>query len=333
MSDKKNGTPFRVIDARGEMDPDESFAVPNDLIDKYARLICVGKNPELWDAVMDLIRQTWRFGLEYGRNESPIYLLIPSVVAADKTLNNTEKLLFAAITGLAKRGGYCYASNIYLANCIGCDKRTIGGPLKNLKDRGLIRVDIERGKHGTHRKIYPKIHIGGYAGKRGGVRKDAQGGYSNSRSHDIKEQSIKEEDKKKDAGIETAPAQKPAGVDNSPKNLRVKDVDPGSPKTPQAEFVENWAGLYENETGRPYKADRKDFIVAAKLIGEFGMGETTLRAKLLFQACKDRAAWFTKGGMADFTIGKLSARFNEIIPGALKTKGQAAYEEALARVV
>lgn len=106
-----------------------------------------------------------------------------------------------------------------------------------------------------------------------------------------------------------------------------KDKDkaklPAKAGTPQAEFVKNWSDLYQSETGKPFKADTKDFILVANLLTRFGEAEVFSRAKILFAACRDRSAWFAKGGMADFTIGKLSSHWNSLIKEVLESGKQA----------
>ena len=90
---------------------------------------------------------------------------------------------------------------------------------------------------------------------------------------------------------------------------------PAKAGTPQAEFVYNWSKLYQSETGKAFKVGGKDFILIAKLLKDFGPTEVYSRARVFFVSCKNKAAWFTKRGMADFTIGKLSSRWNEILEG------------------
>jgi len=91
-----------------------------------------------------------------------------------------------------------------------------------------------------------------------------------------------------------------------------KDI-PANAGSPQAVFIKSWSELYESETGVPFKADRKDFVIIARLIKKFGADEVVSRAKILFAACQSRKLWFTKTGMADFTIGKLSSQWNGLI--------------------
>lgn len=45
---------------------DAHTVVPNDLVDKYLHLF---KRKEQWNAVLDLIKQSYRAGLQIGRSE------------------------------------------------------------------------------------------------------------------------------------------------------------------------------------------------------------------------------------------------------------------------
>jgi hypothetical protein len=82
--------------------------------------------------------------------------------------------------------------------------------------------------------------------------------------------------------------------------------------TPTQKFVEAWGDLYKSKTGLPYHADRKDFIIVTNLIKKHTIEVVTEKAKILFDLCSKQSAWFTKGGISDFTIGKLSNRWNNI---------------------
>lgn len=92
--------------------------------------------------------------------------------------------------------------------------------------------------------------------------------------------------------------------------------------TPQADFIANWGSLYEKATGLPYKHDKKDFILAAALIKKYSPAVVLDKARLLFGSCQgDGSLWFATG-MGDFTVGKLSSKWNEIVPGKKKDKTQ-----------
>ena len=61
-------------------------------------------------------------------NDLPIvpnyYAIIPSEVRYDSKLKANEKLLFAEITSLTNKKGYCYASNEYFASLYSTSKET-----------------------------------------------------------------------------------------------------------------------------------------------------------------------------------------------------------------
>lgn len=108
-----------------------------------------------------------------------------------------------------------------------------------------------------------------------------------------------------------------------------KEDIPAKAGTPQAEFVEAWSDLYQSETGGPYKAGREDFVIVARLLKTFGEAEVLSRAKILLAACRSRLAWFTKDGLADFTIKKLSSQWNALIPALIQSKNTAGADEWL----
>lgn len=116
---------------------------------------------------------------------------------------------------------------------------------------------------------------------------------------------------------------------NINSDIRDKDKDKEThtpPKaavsTPQADFIANWGRLYEKATGLPYKHDKKDFILAAALIKKYSPAVVLDKARLLFGSCQgDGSLWFATG-MGDFTVGKLSSKWNEIVPGKKKDKTQ-----------
>lgn len=60
---------IKIIDER-KLTPDNSTAVPNALVDKYAHLF---NDSERMNAVLDLIQQAYKSGLEIGREEKTKY--------------------------------------------------------------------------------------------------------------------------------------------------------------------------------------------------------------------------------------------------------------------
>lgn len=71
------------------------------------------------------------------------YSIIPANVRYDKTLKANEKLLYGEITALTQKTGKCFARNSYFAEIYGVDKCTISRWIKNLCDKGYIKIDIE----------------------------------------------------------------------------------------------------------------------------------------------------------------------------------------------
>lgn len=153
----------------------ETTAVPNDLFEKYRGIF----NEEQHKAVIDLIKQTYKAGLDIGRNESPLYAVIPINIMENKDLSANAKLLYGEIMALAKKSGKCYATNEHLANILGLKKASIPNLLRELSGIGLIMVDIQRSQKGTYRNITVSFFnngghclttMGGIANKQGQKR-------------------------------------------------------------------------------------------------------------------------------------------------------------------
>lgn len=85
------------------------------------------------------------------------YAVIPATVLFCEQLKANEKLLYALVTALSNREGYCYASNKYLAGKLGVDQHTISRWLADLRKHNFIYVEILRNEKQEiiQRKIYP----------------------------------------------------------------------------------------------------------------------------------------------------------------------------------
>lgn len=84
------------------------------------------------------------------------YSVIPATVLYNKELKANEKLLYAIITSLACKEGYCFASNKYLAEKLDVNPKTISSWIFDLKNRKFIIVELIRNenKQIVQRKIY-----------------------------------------------------------------------------------------------------------------------------------------------------------------------------------
>lgn len=69
------------------------------------------------------------------------YSVIPATVLYNKELKANEKLLYAIITSLACKEGYCFASNKYLAEKLDVNPKTISSWISDLRDKGFIIVE------------------------------------------------------------------------------------------------------------------------------------------------------------------------------------------------
>jgi len=90
-------------------------------------------------------------------NRIGYYAVIPSTILYNKELSSTVKLLYAIITSLSNKDGYCYASNKYLAEKLNVEPVTISRGVKVLRENNYVFVDILRNekKEIICRKIYP----------------------------------------------------------------------------------------------------------------------------------------------------------------------------------
>lgn len=66
-------------------------------------------------------------------NKIGYYAIIPSTVLFNEKIKTNEKLLYAVITVLSNKEGYCYASNAYLGKLLKAQPHTISKWVSHLK--------------------------------------------------------------------------------------------------------------------------------------------------------------------------------------------------------
>lgn len=95
----------------------------------------------------------------YEENENKIsyYAVIPATVLFNENLKANEKILYALITSLSNKEGYCYASNKYLGEKLKFDSTTISRWITNLRKNNFLFEDIIRNEKNEiiQRRIYP----------------------------------------------------------------------------------------------------------------------------------------------------------------------------------
>lgn len=126
--------------------------------------------------------------------EKPGYwaVLIPEI-RYDETLPDKAKLLYAEISCLTGKTGYCYASNAYFQRLYRMTDRTLQRHLKALADAGYIRIlDGQGGK--SQRKIYAGINpLSAYPDKNVGVTPTKMSGTPDKNVGDNKKENSKED--------------------------------------------------------------------------------------------------------------------------------------------
>lgn len=95
-----------------------------------------------------------------GEPEKPAYwAVLPATVRYDAALSPAARLLYAEISALSNKEGYCKAGNQYFATLYDVSKKTIEVWIKQLKDRGYITVEVIRNEHQVviQRRIWSTI--------------------------------------------------------------------------------------------------------------------------------------------------------------------------------
>ena len=95
--------------------------------------------------------------MENEENNIGYYAVIPATVLFNNELKPNEKLLYAIITALSNKEGFCYASNKYLGDKLGADPKTVSRWIANLRKYNYLIIDIIRNEQQEiiQRKIYP----------------------------------------------------------------------------------------------------------------------------------------------------------------------------------
>ena len=92
------------------------------------------------------------------------YAVLPADVRYDNNLSAREKLLYAEITALSNKEGYCWASNAYFANLYETTDRTIRTAITNLEKFGHLTRKLiykKNSKEIEKRLLYPVKNFSG----------------------------------------------------------------------------------------------------------------------------------------------------------------------------
>lgn len=233
----------------------------------------------------------------------PYWYQVDSPVILDKTITPQAKVVYAVISGLTRSSGECWASNEYISKLLGISKHTVSRCISELKDAGHILSIVQD----NYRRTITLPYSRGSQKPQGGLPNLAKG-LAKKRKGD----SQKAQDNNKNELDELNNINKDTntGIASQSAEEKKDDIEKQNTNT----FLKNWAELYKSMCGQEYKIDYgKDNGIVKSLIDRFGYEQVLNKAKLLFKMCQNRAIWFTKGGIADFTIGKLSSQWNSIL--------------------
>ena len=87
--------------------------------------------------------------------------VIPAFILYDTKLSDKDKIVYSVISNLTHEKGYCWASNKYIADLLGCSPLTISRSVSNLNKLGHIKNTVSRTADGTDRKIILSISTNG----------------------------------------------------------------------------------------------------------------------------------------------------------------------------
>ena len=93
------------------------------------------------------------------KSEGGYYAVIPAVILFHEDLSANAKLLYAILTNLCDRDGYCWATNEYLAEQFSTSERAVSRWIAQLEKLGFIRSEMVPNTKGSERRIYAGIFV------------------------------------------------------------------------------------------------------------------------------------------------------------------------------
>ena len=117
--------------------------------------------------------------MEENENNIGHYSVIPTRILFNENLKPNVKLLYGAITSLANKEGYCYASNNYFGEKFKVDPKTISSWIKELRELNYVVVEIIRNElenskvnfHGMCKNVTASFGIAFYPEERRDINK------------------------------------------------------------------------------------------------------------------------------------------------------------------
>ena len=70
------------------------------------------------------------------------YIAVPNTLAERSNIDSTSKLIFGLLYSLARKTGYVYAGDAFLAGKVGCSEAMVKGSLETLRWNGYIKTTL-----------------------------------------------------------------------------------------------------------------------------------------------------------------------------------------------
>ena len=199
--------------------------------------------------------------------EKDYFYIIPKNVFEDRRLTPSQVMVFAEISQLSRKKGYCYASNTYLAEKMNMGRKTIIRAISKLKELGYIETDNIFEENSQEVKLR-KILLGGAKMTQGGVKmiqggvKKTQGVVSKRHKGGVKKGPVKNINNKNinnknniysRVGNEL---EKVEEKENENKDIDInKNInDLGDEKQEKDNFVADVISYLNNKTGKNFRA-------------------------------------------------------------------------------
>jgi len=110
-------------------------------------------NPE------EIIKDLHKKVRQLEENRQSYYCVVPWHILNDKRINATTKLIYAEITALSNKEGYCWASNGHFAKIFGITDNRVSKLISDLKNKEYVYIEIDK-KAGNKRYIWIRPPIG-----------------------------------------------------------------------------------------------------------------------------------------------------------------------------
>ena len=241
------------------------------------------------------------------------YAILPAKVRYDSDLTPNAKLLYAEVTALCRKEGYCWATNEYFAELYGVDPRTVQRWINDLVDKKHLfkTSDTFRYDDGTVKRIR-YLAISKEACKAASIQGDnLVTHHSDNFVQNHSDKNVLNINKSNENNIDTS-----VSIGESPRTQRSLDIDQAF-------------AIWEEELGYPLQANKTDRRSLNAILNRKGMDLDKLRllVKLVARSQSDKYKRFSITCYTD-----LMYKTNDLIAWAKEKQAQQQSESKMAEV-